>query len=210
MSGTLASRPDTTLAGMVWPAREGAALRLLRGAALGFLGACLLTISAKTQVPGPVPMTLQTLAVMAIGAGLGMRLALASVLIYLAQGALGLPVFANTPPQVPNLAYFLGPTGGFLLGFAAAAAIVGAAADRGLLRRPVIFGLVLTGANVVMLAVGCIWLAFLARTASGTGIGLVRAFEFGVQPFLVGNAIKLAIAALSFPLLFRFAARFSR
>ncbi|MFX9532873.1 hypothetical protein ABTO68_19975, partial [Acinetobacter baumannii] len=61
MSGTLAARSDSTLAGMLWPAREGAGLRLLRGAALGCLGACLLTISAKTQVPGPVPMTLQTL-----------------------------------------------------------------------------------------------------------------------------------------------------
>jgi biotin transport system substrate-specific component len=173
-------------------------------------GACLLTISAKVQVPGPVPMTLQTLAVMAIGAVLGLRLAVASVALYIVQGALGLPVFANTPPMVPGLAYLLGPTGGFLIGFAAAAAMVGHAADRGMMKRPVSFALVLTGANLAILAIGCFWIALLAHTSSGTGLGFARAFEVGVKPFLVGNAIKLAIAAIAFPLIYDALARFVR
>ena len=78
----------------------------------------VLAIAAKIKVPFyPVPMTLQTLAVLGIAATYGSRLAVITVLAYLAQGALGLPVFTNTPPAVAGPAYFMGPTGGFLLGF---------------------------------------------------------------------------------------------
>lgn len=193
--------PLTTFADLLWPARPGRLAAAARATLLIVGGACLLTASAKIQVPGPVPMTLQTLAVMALGATLGWKLALASVALYVAQGALGLPVFANTPPQAAGLGYLLGPTGGFLLGFAAAAGMVGLAADRGLARRPVPFALVLTAANVVLLAIGCAWLALIAVTASGaTGIGFARAFEVGVRPFLLGNALKLALAAVALPL----------
>ena len=196
-----ASPQLTTFADLVWPAKPDRSGVIARTILLTVLGACLLTISAKVQVPGPVPMTLQTLAVMALGAMLGWRLALSSVALYVAQGALGLPVFANTPPLPAGLAYLLGPTGGFLLGFAAAAAVVGYAADRGLARRPLPFALVLTGANVLLLAIGCAWLALVAVTASGaTGIGFAKAFEVGVRPFLLGNAIKLALAAILLPL----------
>jgi biotin transport system substrate-specific component len=201
--------PATSVAGLVWPAaggRNGA----VRAVLLAVAGACLLTISAKVQVPGPVPMTLQTLAVMALGALLGMRLAVASVAVYLAQGIFGLPVFANTPPMVPGLAYFLGPTGGFLIGFAVAAGMVGFAADRGLVRRPLAFALVLTAANLALLAIGAVWIALLAQTASGMGLGFAKAWALGIQPFLLGNAIKLAIAALAFPALYEALARFVR
>jgi biotin transport system substrate-specific component len=201
--------PATSVAGLVWPAvtgRTGAARAVL----LAVLGACLLTISAKVQVPGPVPMTLQTLAVMALGALLGAKLAVASVAVYLAQGILGLPVFANTPPMVPGLAYLLGPTGGFLIGFAIAAGMVGFAADRGLMQRPLPFALVLTAANLALLAIGAVWIALLAQTSSGMGLGFAKAWALGIQPFLLGNAIKLAIAALAFPALYQALARFMR
>lgn len=177
------SAPATTLAALVWPERQKRSAAVLRGVLLTILGACILTVSAKVQVPGPVPMTLQTLAVVALGAFLGMRLAVLSVVIYIAQGAFGLPVFANTPPQVASFAYLLGPTGGFLLGFVAAAAMVGHAADCGFASRPVRFGLVLTAANVVMIAIGCLWIATIAQTASGsTGYGFVKAYELGFKP----------------------------
>ena len=201
--------PATSVAGLLWPAatgRTGAAPAVL----LAIAGACILTVSAKVQVPGPVPMTLQTLAVLALGAALGSRLAVASVLLYLFQGAIGLPVFANTPPLPPGPAYFAGPTGGFLLGFVIAAAIVGVAADRGLMRRPLAFGALLGGALLALLATGWVWLALVATVGTGTGIGVARAFQLGIQPFLLGEAIKLGIAALSFPLAYQALARLVR
>ena len=210
MTESAATAPATTFAALLWPRRSGTTA-IARAMFLAILGACLLTVSAKVQVPGPVPMTLQTLAVMAIGAALGLRLALAAVAIYLVQGALGLPVFANTPPMAPGVAYFLGPTGGFLLGFAMAAGMVGAAADRGLMERPLLFAIALTAANVVLLAIGCAWIALFAKTASGvSGLGFGRAFELGVKPFLAGNAIKLALAAIAFPLIYDSIARLVR
>ena len=193
--------PGTTFAELVWPARAGATA-FTRGVLLSLLGACLLTISAKVQVPGPVPMTLQTLAVMAIGAALGMRLAVASVALYVLEGVCGLPVFANTPPMAPTLAYLLGPTGGFLLGFAAAAGIVGYAADRGAMKRPLAFAAVLAAANVALMLIGCVWIALLAQTAGGTGLGFAKAFEIGVKPFFLANTLKLALAAVAIPLVY--------
>lgn len=187
----------STYAELLWPETSGAAARWVRGLALAALGATLLTISAKIQVPGPVPMTLQTLAVLALGAMLGSRLALAAVALYLAEGALGLPVFANTPPLPAGIGYLVGPTGGFLIGFALAAALVGVAADRGLARRPLIFAAVLACGSALLLACGWMWLAFGVKAG---GLGAWRAFELGVRPFLLGEGVKLAIAALAIPL----------
>jgi biotin transport system substrate-specific component len=203
--------PATTFADLVWPARAGRSTLLLRGVILAVLGACLLTISAKIVVPGPINMTLQTLAVLTLGAVLGSRLAVASVLLYVLEGAMGLPVFTNTPPLPAGLAYLVGPTGGFLVGFAAAAAIVGIAADRGVINRRALFALVLLLAEGVILGLGCLWLAFFAQMASGTtGIGLARAFALGVQPFLLGDAIKVALAAVALPLVWDTASRLLR
>ena len=192
--------PLTTFAELIWPARAGRRDAVARGVVLTILGACLLTISAKVQVPGPVPMTLQTLAVLALGAMLGWRLALSSVGLYLAEGAAGLPVFANTPPVPAGLAYLAGPTGGFLLGFAVAAGIVGWAAEQGFARRAGMFALILAVADAALLATGLLWLAFAAQVSGHTGIGLARAFEIGVRPFMLGEAVKVALAALALPL----------
>ena len=78
----------------------------------------LLILSAKIQVPfWPVPMTMQTLVVVALGLGMGLRLGTAAMLLYLVEGAIGLPVFAGTPERGIGLAYMAGPTGGYLAGF---------------------------------------------------------------------------------------------
>ena len=201
--------PATNAAALLWPSQSGR-VGASRAVLLAVAGACLLTISAKVQVPGPVPMTLQTLAVLGLGAALGLRLALASVALYLAQGALGMPVFANTPPVAPGLAYLVGPTGGFLLGFALAAGLVGAAADRGWMRRPVTFAITLAAADLALLGLGWVWLALFAQVGTGTGIGFARAFTAGVQPFLLGESIKVALAALAFPLTYDLLARLVR
>ena len=114
---------DATLAAALWPTRRS--LRFARDAALAVGGALALAVSAKIQVPfTPVPMTLQTLVVLALGAAYGSRLAAATVGLYLLEGLLGLPVFAGA---LAGPAYMVGPTGGFLAGFLVAAALVGRA-----------------------------------------------------------------------------------
>ncbi len=106
-------------------------------------------------------MSLQTLAVFLIAIAFGSRLAVATLLLYLAEGAFGLPVFQGTPEKGIGLAYMVGPTGGYLLGFLAAAAIVGLAADRGFDRNPLkLFAAVLV-AEAVMMAFGFGWLSTL-------------------------------------------------
>jgi biotin transport system substrate-specific component len=198
----------TTFADLIWPARPGRATVVLRGVILTLLGACLLTLSAKITVPGPINMTLQTLAVLALGATLGLRLSLASVALYLAEGAMGLPVFTNTPPLVAGLPYLMGPTGGFLVGFAVAAAMVGFAADRGLISRPMRFALVLLAADAALMICGWAWLALFAQMASGaTGLGFAKAFAIGVQPFILAEAVKVALAAFALPVVWTAASR---
>lgn len=159
---------------------------------LAITGTLLLTLSAKTKVVlGPVDMNLQTLAVPLIAAAFGWRLGLATVLLYLAEGAAGLPVFQSTPEKGIGIAYMMGTTGGYLAGFVAMAAIVGWAADRGWDRSPVkLFG-AMFAAEVIMMAMGFAWLAGL--------IGPEKSWQFGVLPFIVPDLIKVALAAALVP-----------
>jgi biotin transport system substrate-specific component len=156
-----------------------------------------MTLAAKIKVPFyPVPMTMQTLAALLIGAGLGWRLGSATVLLYLTHGFLGAPVFTNTPPAVAGPLYFVGPTAGFLFGMVVSAAIAGLAVERGLARSlPMLFGALIL-AQAAVFGFGYLWLAQFAALASGaTGLGFGRAFAAGVQPFLLGDLLKTAIAA---------------
>jgi len=178
-----------------WP-RSGAH-QLLRTVILVVFGAVLLTISAKIKVPfHPVPMTLQTMAVAIIAAALGARLAVGTVLTYLAAGLVGLPVFTNTPPAVPGALYMLGPTGGYLVGFVVAAAIIGALAERGWDRSlPKLFLAMLIG-DFVILSLGVAWLSVGAGIVSGSaGIGLAKALQVGFYPFVLGAVVKEAFGA---------------
>ena len=158
--------------------------RLIAQTLLVIGGTVLLALAAKVTVPfWPVPMTLQTLAVFLISAAYGRNLAVATVLAYLLEGAIGLPVFATGA----GLAYMAGPTGGYLLGFVAAAAIVGEAADRGFDRNVfLLFGAMMLG-EVAILALGALWLAVL--------MGGEKALAFGVGPFIVTDVVKIALAA---------------
>lgn len=118
---------NQTLHQAIWPTNRE--LRLLRPVLFAVLGTLLLIASARVQVPfWPVPMTMQTFVVLIIGATCGARLGAATVALYLAQGAVGLPVFAGGG----GLAYMAGPTGGYLVGFLVAAVVVGWLAERGL------------------------------------------------------------------------------
>lgn len=185
----------TTLVGALWP--RAAAPGVVRSALLAILGTALLTLAAKIQVPFyPVPMTLQTLGIAVIAAAFGARLAGATVLLYLAEGMAGLPVFANTPPAVAGLSYMLGPTGGYLIGFVAAAFLVGHLAETGWDRSlPLLFVAMLLG-DVVILSCGTAWLAWVASLPSSpSGVGLARALQLGVYPFLLGALVKEALGA---------------
>lgn len=195
MSSTTSSR---ALATAVWPDNVS---RALRAVILVLAGTAILAISAKVKVPfWPVPMTLQTLAVLLIGAAYGSRLAVATVLAYIAEGMMGLPVFTNTPPAVAGPLYMLGPTAGFILSWVVVAAIVGAAADRGWDRSPLRLGAAMLVAVIVQFAIGFAWLAWLAQLPNGAaGIGAAKAFAGGVAPFLLGDALKVVLGALVIP-----------
>ena len=164
---------------------------LMRDAALALAATGLLTLSAKVQVPLFIPMTLQTLVVLVIGASFGWRLGAATVLLYLAEGAAGLPVFAGTPEKGIGLAYMMGSTGGYLAGFVLAALLTGFMAERGLTKS--IPGALLTMAlgHAVIFAAGFAWLATL--------MGVDKAFMLGVAPFYAATAIKTALGAALLP-----------
>ena len=163
---------------------EGAA-RIVALAGFAVLGSLILWASAKVSVPfWPVPMTLQTGAVALLAAAYGWRLGLATVVLYLMEGAAGLPVFQGGG----GLAYLAGPTGGFLIGFALAAALVGWFAERGFDRNPVkLFGAMLV-ADAIVFALGLLWL--------GTVIGWDKpVLQLGLYPFILGDLVKMALAA---------------
>lgn len=187
MVQALAVRP---LVFLTLPEKGGRRLAVQLFLALG--ATLLLTLSAKTKVVlGPVDLSLQTLAILVIATAFGLRLGVATLLLYLAEGALGLPVFQSTPEKGIGLAYMMGPTGGYLIGFLAMAAIAGWAADRGWDRNPLKLAGAMLVAEVVMMALGFAWLAGL--------IGADKAWQFGVVPFILPDLIKVGLAACLVP-----------
>ena len=159
-------------------------LALVLGASL-FIGLC-----AQVAVLLPfssVPVTGQTLAVLLVAAVLGSKRGSLAVLAYLAEGMSGLPVFAlgGFGP-----AYLVGPTGGYLIGFIAAACVAGWLAERGWGRKPGTTLLAMLAGNVVIYAVGIPWLAVYVGKA---------ALSAGLYPFVIGDLAKLAVATLLLP-----------
>ncbi len=179
-------------------AKDGMRMRPLL---LAFAGSLLLIVSAKFQVPFyPVPMTLQPLVVLLLGVVLGSRLGAATVLLYLAQGAAGLPVFAGTPEKGVGLAYMVGPTGGYLLGFAFAAYVTGWLAERGFDRTRLGTALAMSLGMVVIYSLGLLWL--------GVFVGYnANLLHLGLTPFVLGDVLKIALATLSVPMLWSFLKR---
>ncbi len=189
-----------TLAGAVWPEQASTASRAARAVLLALVGSAVLTLSARLSIPfWPVPMTLQSLAVLLIGAGFGLRLGAATVVLYLIEGAVGLPVFAGTPMHGLGLAYMMGPTGGYLVGFLAAAALVGFFAERGADRSvPKLLGAMTLG-HLVLFGFGYAWLAHL--------VGKDLAFTAGVEPFILGTVVKTLLAGLVVPAVWQLMAK---
>ena len=157
----------------------------LRYTLLAVVGSLILWASAKVQVPfWPVPMTMQPMVVLLIGALYGPGLGVATVLLYLAEGALGLPVFAGTPARGIGIPYMLGPTGGYMVGWLFAAALAGWTVLR--TRRALPILLALTAAMALIYLCGFVWLA--------AAIGAPAAFAKGILPFVLGDALKIGLA----------------
>ena len=167
-------------------------------AALVLGGSMFVALAAQVAIRlpfSPVPVTGQTLAVLLVGALLGSRRGAWSLLAYLLEGLAGLPVFAG---GASGPAYALGPTGGYLLGFVAAAFVVGWRAERGWDRRLGSTALAMVAGNVAIYACGLGWLAlFVGR----------QALALGLFPFLAGDLVKLVLAAIALPLGWRLIGR---
>lgn len=172
----------------------GTRLWLKRGV-LVILGIALLALSAKIKVPlpySPVPMTMGTFAVLTIGAAYGARLGLVTMLGYLAIGAAGYDVFAGSSAETFGLDYMRGGTGGYLVGYVLATIALGALArrdwDRGVLRM----ALALVIGNALIYVPGLLWLGQLYGWDQPI-------LAWGLTPFLLGDAVKLALTALLLP-----------
>ncbi|PQO24964.1 biotin transporter BioY [Rhodobacteraceae bacterium WD3A24] len=161
---------------------------LLRQAGLVIAGSALVAGAAQVSVPMiPVPMSLQTLAVSLIGLTYGARLAAITLLVYLAEGALGLPVFSN---GAAGLAYLMGPTGGFLVGFVLMAFLTGWLVERGLGQGIARLFLAALVPAMLLYLPGVAWLTLV------TPLDLSGAASAGALPFVLGDIVKSAVAAL--------------
>jgi biotin transport system substrate-specific component len=175
-------------------APAGGAALIAKRVALVALGVAALAVAAKIKVPfWPVPITMQTFVVLSIGAAYGARLGVATLAAYLAIGALGFDVFTGSSAEANGIAYMMGGTGGYLAGFVLAAAFLGCAARRGWDRSHGRMALAMLAGSVLIYAPGLAWLGWL--------YGFDKPIlEWGLYPFLAGDALKLALAALVFPL----------
>jgi biotin transport system substrate-specific component len=184
---SLVSRPHTTLADVLSLRQQRS---WLLDAVLVVLFSAFVALTAQVEIPlWPVPLTLQTLGVLFTGAVLGSRRGALALLLYLTEGALGLPVFAG---GASGVGYMLGPTGGYLVGFVVAAGVVGWLAQRGWDRRLVWAAVAMVIGNVIIYACGVAWLAVFLGDLWGA---LVK----GMLLFVVGDLIKIAVAALTLP-----------
>ncbi|MEO1198978.1 MAG: biotin transporter BioY [Pseudomonadota bacterium] len=185
-----ASLTYPTLTDALWSSDRA----LVRNTLLVVAGSLALWASAKLSIPfWPVPMTMQTFMVLVIGMTFGWKLGGLTVALYLFQGAIGMPVFSGSPERGIGLAYLFGPTGGYLMGFFAAAVITGWLAERGWDRR------VLTAFAAIAIGIIVIYASGLAWLSAWTGWGqpLLAA---GLFPFVLAELVKMALAAAVLPL----------
>ena len=162
--------------------------KLIKYIFIALLGSIFLAISSKVKIPFyPVPMTMQTLVVLLIGICFGWKLGIATISLYIFEGVIGLPVFSGTPEKGVGLAYFMGPTMGYLIGFI----IAGYLAGRFIYDNNYFLNfLKLTFAVSFIYIFGMLWL--------GTLIGWDKPiFELGAKPFLLAEVLKILIATIA-------------
>jgi biotin transport system substrate-specific component len=181
---TVSSRTDTSGA--------------IRAAAVLFV-TVLTAVAAQVSFPlpfTPVPFTLQPMIVLVGGAALGARLGFTSQALYLLAGIAGLPVFAASGTLPQGFLRLLGPTGGFLMAYPFAAFVAGNLAERGFDRRYLTSVLAMAAGLGLVFACGVTWLAFFAAP---TALGLPRALELGLYPFVGVDILKILLAAAVLP-----------
>jgi biotin transport system substrate-specific component len=166
-------------------------LTWLRSGGIVLAGSAFVAVCAHVVLPlnfTPVPLTLQTFAVLVLGLMLSPRLAAGTLTAYLVEGAVGLPVFSPVPMMVGGMAHLFGPTGGYLLVYPAAAFLISSVwrSTRGSFAGAL--GSTAAG-NLLMLGCGALWLAVLTHGSAAT------ALELGVFPFLPGEGLKIVAAA---------------
>lgn len=168
-----------------WPRKDWRRL-----AFLVVVGSLLIALLAQMEIPlQPVPITGQTFGVLLVGALLGSRLGAVTVLTYLAWGVVGLPVFAGGSS---GLARFVGSTGGYLVGFVGAAFLVGWLSERGWDRRVLSTAVAMLLGTILIYLPGIAWLSRF--------VGWDRVLELGLAPFVIGDLLKVALAALALPI----------
>jgi biotin transport system substrate-specific component len=195
---------NLTLAGRLWPT-SSLSLNWTRTILLAIIGSMIVAISAQVSVPMmPVPMTLQTLAVLAVGAAYGARLGAITLALYALEGAVGLPVFANFQAGLFLPTGEIIATGGFIIGFIVAAGLVGHLVEKGWGANIVkLCGAMLLGAAIVYVP-GLIWLVGWLCIMKGMEVSsaIAIALTTGMLPFILGDIIKAILAALAFPAAF--------
>ena len=161
--------------------------QLIKSLLIIFIGSIILTISAKIKIPFyPVPMTMQTFIVLFLGISFGYKIALATVSLYLLEGILGLPVFSNSPERGVGLAYFTGPTMGYLIGFLSACFFASFVKNDD--NYILIFSKLIFSVSTIYI-LGILWL--------GTLIGWDKPIlKLGVMPFLVAEVFKIFLLTL--------------
>ena len=167
--------------------KQNSQTKIIKSIIFIFLGSVILAISAKIKIPFyPVPMTMQTFVVLLLGIGLGYKIALAAVSLYLLEGILGLPVFSSSPERGVGLTYFTGPTMGYLIGFLTASYFSSYVRkeDNYLM---IFIKLILAVSTIYLL--GILWL--------GTVIGWEKPLiELGILPFLLAEIFKISLLTI--------------
>ena len=177
--------PDTLIGAALAP------LDWTRSVSLAVVFSLLTALAAQIVIPiGPVPITAQTFAVLLTGALLGSRLGAMAMIVYLAEGSVGLPFFYGGHG---GIAHLFGPTGGYLVAFPAAAFITGAFAENGWDKRFVTAVAAMAVGSIVILLAGWAWFSVLMHTP------LPAAFTVSVAPHLIGDVIKILLAAAALP-----------
>ena len=194
--------PNLTLVGHLWPASS---VNWTRTILLAVLGSAIVALAAQVSVPMlPVPMTLQTLAVLTVGGAYGARLGAGTLALYALEGAVGLPVFANFQAGLFLPTGEIIATGGYIIGFIVAAGLVGYLVEKGwgasILK---LCAAMLLGAAVLYIP-GLIWLAAWLGIIKGMDAtsAMTVALTSGMLPFIPGDIIKAVLAALAFPAAF--------
>ena len=168
--------------------------RVIKIVLISLIGTLLLTISAKVKIPFyPVPMTMQTFVVLFLGVALGKKVGLMTVSLYLLEGIVGLPVFANSPEKGVGILYFTGPTMGYLIGFLAATYIAGSFRYNDVFEYKIFYFL----KNYLKLLLAVSFIYFFGLLWLGFIIGWNKPiFLLGAEPFLLAESFKIFLLTI--------------